>query len=111
MASAILDAQSDKTKQIEMAATAAAEAARQKGQGEADAKFASFQAEANGLREVQKSPSRGQPKPAVDRTQKNRGREGPRRPLERALSAGDDKRRRRRADAQRRRPRRLNPNS
>jgi hypothetical protein len=52
VASAILDAQSDKTKQIEMAATAAAEAARQKGQGEADAKFASFQAEANGLREV-----------------------------------------------------------
>ena len=35
--------------------TAAAEAARKKGQGEADAKFASFQAEANGLREVNKA--------------------------------------------------------
>ena len=55
VASAILDAQSDKNKQIEMAATAAAEAARKKGQGEADAKFASFQAEANGLREVNKA--------------------------------------------------------
>lgn len=49
---ALLEAQTDANKRIEMEAIAVAQAARTKGQGDADARFSVFQAEAKGIEAV-----------------------------------------------------------
>lgn len=62
---ALLEAQTDANKKIEMEALALAEAARTKAKGEADGKLSVFSAEADGLRAVNKALSDANQNPAL----------------------------------------------
>lgn len=62
---ALLEAQTDANKRIEMEALALAEAARTKAKGEADGKLSVFKAEADGLQAVNKALSDANQNPAL----------------------------------------------
>lgn len=62
---ALLEAQSDANKKIELEATAMAEAARSKAKGEADGKLMVFKAEAEGLQAVNKALAEANQNPAL----------------------------------------------
>ncbi len=62
---ALLEAQTDANKTVELAATAAAEAARSKARGEADGRLSVFEAEAKGLRAVNQALTEANQNPAL----------------------------------------------